>query len=154
MRSAASNAWRASVAIAGSRHTGKTALANALLGHHAIDPDTFPADFPITRIRSGPRREIEARGAECIAYVPDEPLLDHLEFLEVRIEDNSPLPECDIMLLLVSARAPLFDGALQFLKRVRNPENLLIVVTHMSSFPPAHGESIVEHVAARAAGSA
>jgi len=41
---------------------------------------------------------------------------------------------------------------LQFLKRVRNPENLLIVVTHMSSFAPAHGESIVEHVAAACGG--
>jgi hypothetical protein len=124
--------WGASVAITGSRHTGKTTLANALFGHPVIEPDT--------------------RAAECIAHVPGEPLLEHLKVMEVRLEDNVPLPECDVMLLLVSARAPLFDGVLQFLKRVRERQNLLIGVTHMASFPPAHGEAILEHVAAACGG--
>jgi hypothetical protein len=172
--------WRVRIAIVGGRHSGKTTLLNSLLGRRVFETGGWPVPIPVVRAQGGTRgkarlrladgyqwsvrweshREFLAQCAdaapgalesvsECTFYL-DEPALRHAEFIEMSAPGDL-LRCCDLILLTVSATAPLLDGTLEFVHGFAGaPQipHILAVVTNTGELNAEGSGRIVEHVGA------
>jgi len=172
--------WRVRIAIVGGRHSGKTTLLNSLLGRVVFEPGGWPVPIPVIRAQGGPRAKARLRLADgyqqnvrweshrefldqCAAAAPgalesvtectfylDEPALRHAEFIEMSAPGDL-LRCCDLILLTVSATAPLLDGALEFVQDFAGAPQIpriLAVVTNTGELNAESSGRILEHVSA------